>query len=703
MVLPPRQGCNKRSTRASLQAVKAHCKSFRKRVAAAKAEASKVAQQARKAASGRACRLVAAKLEAYQKGLSARTQVVSHKASPKQQLEAYRESLQAKQKVSRTRIAAARVESIKNVKEAQKVQSLKELRKRVATAKLEAYEKGQEAQKKRNEKVCKKQRLNAYREGLQAKKVALGKTARKRVAAAKLEAYNKARTVQKAESNRELKKRVAAAKIEAYQMGKTAQECQDAARHNVLKRQQLETFQEGLQVKKRSFSKAARKRIAAARLEAYKQAKKEQKGKTYRQCRKRVAEVQLEADEHREKAKQIVRKRIAAARLEAYQEALKTQKAASSKASRKLIAESKRDAYQEGYVHGVSCGATEQSQPDARSKPAVRKARRTANLEDNRSEAKQVNSVQATDGGDSLMPNRNGLVLKEMPSPMVQAPVEAKQKSSQSSGIEALCAFPTPLRKRSAAPFQAPGGKSSALVRAPKKPTPLPSIAASSAELLWRLDVQSSASSSSADTLEEFLNEGVMRSGAFKLRLKQVGQATCCEGFGEVSTVSREIDIIVDGKCSLPKLNQIIVESFSEGEGAFTPSKRGVTVLGSHFAVSRPLELRSRCNKVVICSEPSALRIGSAADFVNDRHYTVSQLFRTMSTLSRIALGDLEGEAPEIEVIYACPSLSAKVNVSLHDHIGSRYGRKPLSQIVRSSFLSVEELQAKNIMIQAFL
>lgn len=183
------------------------------------------------------------------------------------------------------------------------------------------------------------------------------------------------------------------------------------------------------------------------------------------------------------------------------------------------------------------------------------------------------------------------------------------------------------------------------------------------------------------------------------MRLKQICQATCCEGFSEVTNAPREVDIVVDGKCNLWKLNKIIAECFDASDGVLKKNKNA-TILGSHFAVSRPLK-PGQCNKVVICSEASALRIGSASDFVDDRCYTVSQLFRGKSMSSRLALGEMT-EATH-QVTFASPLLSAEVDVSLYDFLGSRYARKPLSQIVHSSFLSVEELQGKNLVMQVFL
>merc|ERR1719183_3281642 len=137
MVLPQKHGRKKRSSSASLKVVKAHCKSFRKRVAAAKAEAFK---QAQKAASNRACRLVAAKLYAYKQGLKAR-KVASNETSRKQHLDAYLERLRAKQKASRKRIAAARLQAIRDAQIAQKVESVRECKKRIVVVKVEAYQK----------------------------------------------------------------------------------------------------------------------------------------------------------------------------------------------------------------------------------------------------------------------------------------------------------------------------------------------------------------------------------------------------------------------------------------------------------------------------------------------------------------------------------------------------------------------------------
>lgn len=189
---------------------------------------------------------------------------------------------------------------------------------------------------------------------------------------------------------------------------------------------------------------------------------------------------------------------------------------------------------------------------------------------------------------------------------------------------------------------------------------------------------------------------------AFQLRCRQ----TC-----KASKKTFKVVIVVGGKCSLCKFNQTIAECFDAGEGEFThePTK-GATALGSRFIVSRPVN-PGQCDKVLICSKRSAAHVGSKDLFADDRSFSVAQLFRGKST--RLALEQEPSEAAQ-QVVFSSPCLGNDVTITLDGIMLVDYdsrklfdktrrhsnGWKPLPRIVRSSFLSVAEIEAKNILMQ---
>lgn len=189
---------------------------------------------------------------------------------------------------------------------------------------------------------------------------------------------------------------------------------------------------------------------------------------------------------------------------------------------------------------------------------------------------------------------------------------------------------------------------------------------------------------------------------AFQLRCKQPGTD---------GKLARKVVIVVGGKCRLFKLNQIIAECFDAGCEEFSYNHmQGSTVLGSRFLVSRPLSPGS-CDKAIVCSSQTAKHVGSPDAFVNDRNYSVAQLFRGKST--RHALERAPSEAAQ-HVEFVSPLLDSEVLVTLDGIMLDRYdshnlfekkrrhsnGSRPLPRIVRSSFLSVAEIEAKNILMQ---
>jgi len=213
--------------------------------------------------------------------------------------------------------------------------------------------------------------------------------------------------------------------------------------------------------------------------------------------------------------------------------------------------------------------------------------------------------------------------------------------------------------------------------------------------------------------LRAFLNDpaGVTEEpAAFQLRCKQICQVPG-DGTGHAAKIARKVVIVVGGKCRLWKLNQIIAECFDVSEGEFAyEHMKGTAALGSRFMVSRPLP-PGHCDKVPICSSRSAEHVGNRYAFVDDRTCSVAQLWRGKSSRASLERGPAE-EAQQ--VVFTSPHLDADVAVSLDGIMLDRYdnqhlfdkkrrhgnGRKPLPRIVRSSFLSTSEIEAKNIVMQ---
>jgi len=221
---------------------------------------------------------------------------------------------------------------------------------------------------------------------------------------------------------------------------------------------------------------------------------------------------------------------------------------------------------------------------------------------------------------------------------------------------------------------------------------------------------------SSADALSAYLKNPVgvtSEPAAFQLRCTQ----KCEEG------PPRTVVFVVGGRCRLWKLNQVIAECFdvSEEDFSYEPLK-GRSVLGSRFVVTRSQD-PFQCSKALICSRRSAI-IGGQVACVDDRNCTVAELFRGKSTRDA-----LEREPADIaqRVSFMSPSLDAEVLVTLDGIMLDSYdshtlfdtntrknkkrpvldkvrrhcnGRRPLPRIVRSSFLSIAEIEAKNIFMQ---
>jgi len=216
------------------------------------------------------------------------------------------------------------------------------------------------------------------------------------------------------------------------------------------------------------------------------------------------------------------------------------------------------------------------------------------------------------------------------------------------------------------------------------------------------------------DRLAAFLEnprDVTTESAAFQLRCKQMCQIGCKET--GILNVPKKVVIIVDGKCRLWKLNQIIAECFNASQHKFAHDpKKGVTVLGSHFTVSRPFQ-PAQCNKVVISSSSSASHMDIGSAFIDDRRCSVAQLFRGKST--RFALQRELSEAAQ-RVVFASPLLNADVSVSLDGIMLDSYdnrnpfdkkrrhsnGHRPLPRIVRSSFLGNVVIDAKNYVMQGY-
>lgn len=214
----------------------------------------------------------------------------------------------------------------------------------------------------------------------------------------------------------------------------------------------------------------------------------------------------------------------------------------------------------------------------------------------------------------------------------------------------------------------------------------------------------------SATVLREFLEDSTnvtKEPAAFQLRCKQMYQ------LGSAAAVPKKVVIVIDGKCKLWKLNQIIAECFNASHSKFVHHpKKGATVPGSCFVASRPLQ-PGRCNKALICSSETSTQLRSGDNFVDDRRYSVAQLFRGTST--RYALHREQADAAQT-ITLASPLLNADVTVRLDGIMLESYdsrnpfdpkrrhanGRRPLPRIVRSSFLSDVEIEAKNFVMQGY-
>jgi len=222
-------------------------------------------------------------------------------------------------------------------------------------------------------------------------------------------------------------------------------------------------------------------------------------------------------------------------------------------------------------------------------------------------------------------------------------------------------------------------------------------------------------SGSAADALRLFLMNPIgvtSEPAAFQLR--------CTQRTGE-GAPARTVVFVVGGKCRLWKLNQVIAECFdlSEEEFSYEPLK-GRPVMGSRFVVTRPQE-PGKCSKALICSRRSAI-VGGQIACVDDRNHSVAELFRGKST--RDALERLPQDAAQ-RVCFMSPSVESEVVVTLDGIMLDSYdshtlfdqdtkkkrpvldkmrrhcnGRRPLPRIVRSSFLSIAEIEAKNIFMQ---
>lgn len=217
------------------------------------------------------------------------------------------------------------------------------------------------------------------------------------------------------------------------------------------------------------------------------------------------------------------------------------------------------------------------------------------------------------------------------------------------------------------------------------------------------------------NALQSFLEDpsGVTTEpSAFQMRCTQVCQVGCNQTC-QVVRVVKELVVIISGDCNLCKLNQIISECFNATEHEFVnESTKGETMVGSHFLVSRPLQ-PGQCSKAIICSSCSVSNTGVGSAFLNDQSYSIAQLFRGKST--GYALEREPAEAAQ-QIVLKSPLLSADVAVDLDGIMLDSYEtcidsyvpligeeqrrsnrQRPLPRIVQSSFLSVAEIEAKNI------
>lgn len=202
------------------------------------------------------------------------------------------------------------------------------------------------------------------------------------------------------------------------------------------------------------------------------------------------------------------------------------------------------------------------------------------------------------------------------------------------------------------------------------------------------------------DRLRSFLEDptgATKEAAAFQLRCKLLSEAQNC----------KTVVVVVGGKCRLWKLNQIIAESFDAGAGAFcSEPDQGATVNGSCFMVSRQMH-PGQCSNSPVCSAASAHSLDIHSSYLDDKDYSVAELFRGKST--RTALFSDPADATQ-KVRFSSPLLGAEVSVSLDGIMLDRYdsgnrldkqrrrgnGRRALPRIVGSSFLGFGEIEARN-------
>lgn len=202
------------------------------------------------------------------------------------------------------------------------------------------------------------------------------------------------------------------------------------------------------------------------------------------------------------------------------------------------------------------------------------------------------------------------------------------------------------------------------------------------------------------ERLRSFLEDptgATKEAAAFQLRCKLLSEAQNC----------KTVVVVVGGKCRLWKLNQIIAESFDAGAGAFlSEPDQGATVDGSCLMVSRQMH-PGQCSNVLVCSAASAHSLDIRSSYLDDKDYSVAELFRGKST--RTALFRDPADATQ-KVIFSSPLLGAEVSVSLDGIMLDRYdsgnrldkqrrqgnGRRALPRIVGSSFLGFSEIEARN-------
>jgi hypothetical protein len=525
------------------------------------------------------------------------------------------------------------------------------------------------------------------------------------------------------------KKRMVAARVESYHKGYLVG-LQCGARKVVKKVKQ---------VRKPSVTKASKKMAIAKKIEAYQ--KGYQLGTQSGAVRER-AELK-KAQQEEAKAKKVKRWKCSYARSQAHREELAAKEAARNKRSKawmKRLAEAKVEAYKDGMrkgarrtrsklskLRGAAVGHGQPTGQDQEDYIAAPRYRIYGKLALSRQEAAQASrapryriygklasSKQAAANSTSVFSTLLQYASSPMRAddPLSPSPTRSEQTSSRMVEASApaakrapkttwpLLTFPAALRdaptpsRRRAKPVGGALAQVRRVAQEPASSVRASSIAAKAAP----------SGASSADNLRYLLEDptGVTTKPAvFQLR---------CKHKCEVSEVTKNVVIVVGGKFTLWKLNQIIGECFNASDHDFEPKKgKGATVLGSHFQVSRPLE-PGHCDKVIISSRCSASHVGKT-DFVDDRNYTVAELFRGTST--RCALEREAGDAAQ-QVTFASPLLSADVSVGLDGIMLDSYdsgnvfdknrrhgnGKMPLPRIVCSSFLDLGEIETKNNAMQ---